>query len=491
MILNRFTVLFAAILLAGYASVASAQQRVQQSIDPARASGVISEDFLGLSYETSQMLPRSDGTRYFGASNKPLVALFKTLGVKSLRIGGNSVDSPQAGIPTDADIDSLFGFARAAGVKVIYSVRLQNGDPQVAARTAKYIQDRYADLVDCFAIGNEPSYLKPYETYREKWKAMADAMLAAAPGIKIAAPDTNPNPEWCRKLVEEFGKTGWFRMITEHDYPGGGSYSNSNAANVADLKPVAAAPVREKMLSTEWHSRYDMVLKSMTDAVAGTPIPFRLSETNSLWYGGLQDASDTFASALWSIDYLYWWAGHGAKGLNFHTGDRVGGGDKSLPSRYAAFVTAGGGYDAHPLSYGMKLFDLGGHGALIPVTIPVTAEPPASPNFSVFATVSADRTVSITFINRSHGGDGIAMDLEASLPAGCPAKDAKVLLLSAPGGDIAAKAGITLGGSAILAGGRWSGHWSSLKSYGKGEKITLRVPAATAALVQAHVCSKN
>ncbi len=101
--------------------------------------------------------------------------------------------------------------------------------------------------MDCFAIGNEPSYLKPYETYREKWKAMADAMLAAAPGIKIAAPDTNPNPEWCRKLVVEFGRTDWFRMITEHDYPGGGSYSNSNAANVADLKPVAAACVEDAL----------------------------------------------------------------------------------------------------------------------------------------------------------------------------------------------------------------------------------------------------
>jgi hypothetical protein len=275
--------------------------------------------------------------------------------------------------------------------------------------------------------------------------------------------------------------------ITEHDYPGGGSYSNSNATNVADLKPVAAAPVREKMLSTAWNTRYDMVLKSMTDAVAGTGIPFRLSETNSLWYGGLQDASDSFASALWSIDYMYWWAAHGANGLNFHTGDRVGGGDKSLPSRYAAFVTAGGGYDARPLSYGMKLFDLGGHGSLIPVTV----DRSASSDFSAFASVSADRMMSITFINRSHGSGGTAMDLEASLPAGCPAKDAKVLFLSAPAGDIAATTGITLGGSAILPGGSWSGHWTSLKSSGKGDKIAVRVPAATAALVQAHVCSKN
>src|ERR1700722_9162158 len=85
--------------------------------------------------------------------------------------------------------------------------------------------------------------------------------------------------------------------------------------------------------------------------------------------GGVEGASDSYASALWSIDYLYWWAEHGSNGLNFHTGDRAGGGDRSLPSRYAAFVTAGTGYDVRPLSYGMKVFDLGGHGRLVPVTV--------------------------------------------------------------------------------------------------------------------------
>ena len=29
-------------------------------------------------------------------------------------------------------------------------------------------------------------------------------------------------------------------------------------------------------------------------------------------------ASNAFASALWALDYLHWWAAHGAAGVNFH-----------------------------------------------------------------------------------------------------------------------------------------------------------------------------
>jgi hypothetical protein len=389
------------------------------------------------------------------------------------------------GPPTEADIDSLFGFARAAGVRVIYSVRLQDGDVQDAVRQAKYIHDHYADVMDCFAVGNEPSYLKPYEKYREKWKEMVDAMRAAAPGAKFCAPDTNPNEEWCRKLVEEFGKTDWFVMINEHNYPGGPSYKNTNAANVKDLIPIDPAPVREKMLSTEWYKTYASVLKSMTDAVAGTSLPYRLSETNSLWYGGLEGASDSYASAMWSIDYLYWWAEHGAKGLNFHTGDRAGGGDKSLPSRYTAFVTNGAGYDVHPLSYGMKAFDLGGHGKLVPVSVTQGDET----KFSTFATAS-DGAMSLTFLNRTYGTGGVEMEMEADLPASCKAKDVKMLLMTAPNGDIAAKTGLMLGGAPIAADGRWNGRWNSVKVVGKGDKINVRVPAASAAVVRAKGCGR-
>ena len=108
---------------------------------------------------------------------------------------------------------------------------------------------------------------------------------------------------------------------------------------------------------------------------------------------------------------------------------------------------------------------------------------------SAFATVSTDGLMSLTFLNRSHGADGVEMDVEASLPASCSAKDVKVLFLVAPKGDIAAKTGLTLGGAPILSDGRWNGRWTPLKGMRKNGKITVSVPAASAVVVRVSGCT--
>lgn len=105
----------------------------------------------------SLVLPAANGVHYFRPDNRPLIQLFRTLGIKNLRIGGNTSDRDAKKLPGEADLDSLFGFAKAAGVKVIYCLRLHDGDPQTDAQTVKYIMDHYAAQVDCLSIGQEPS----------------------------------------------------------------------------------------------------------------------------------------------------------------------------------------------------------------------------------------------------------------------------------------------------------------------------------------------
>ncbi len=432
----------------------STKSSVKISLNPLHPGPAISQDFLGLSYETEQVLPSANGSHYFSPDNKPLIALFKTIGVKSLRIGGNSVDRPVTAIPNEADIDQLFAFAQAAGAQVIYSVRLQDGDPQSAANVARHIYKNYSQTLDCFAIGNEPAYFKEYETYRDKWKSIKDAIVEVAPGATFCGPDTNPNPIWCKNLADEFGKAGPLSMLTVHNYPGDCSYKNPGAADIKDLIPKDAAEAREEMLSPKWYSVYEKVHQGMADSIAGTSLPFRLAETNNFWYGGLHGASDTFAAALWSIDYLYWWAGHGAKGLNFHTGDRVGGGKTSLQSRYTAFVTSEKGYDIRPLSYGMKFFNLAGHGRLIPVKIS-----PAPESLSAYATSSSEKSISLTLINKAYGPSAPETEIELHLESPNPIASARILFLTAPNHDIAATTGLTLGGKSIFEEGSWNGNW--------------------------------
>ncbi|HEX9047361.1 MAG TPA: hypothetical protein VF988_10070, partial [Verrucomicrobiae bacterium] len=172
-------------------ALTAAAPPVTVSVKTAGAGREVSPLMAGLSYETSLMLPDANGVHYFRADNKPLIAVFKTIGVKSLRIGGNSVDAPTIPLPCEADVTNFFEFAKAAGVKVIYSVRLEEStnsgalppstdtsNAATAAKVARLIHERYAEVLDCFAIGNEPNYFKTnnYAPYPPKWKAIHDAI---------------------------------------------------------------------------------------------------------------------------------------------------------------------------------------------------------------------------------------------------------------------------------------------------------------------------
>ena len=321
----------------------AAAEPIAVSVDTSKPGAEISPRMAGLSYETSLLLPDANGVHYFRPDNKPLIQLFKTLGVKVLRTGGNSVDSAEIRIPAETDVRAFFEFARAAGVKVIYSVRLEESaasgtlppstaksNATVAAAVARLIRDQYADVLDSFSIGNEPSYFKNYDVYASKWAAIRDAILAAYPKATFCGPDQNPSPDLCQRMMKDFGdETGRFVQITQHSYPCGCSYRNPTMRgpkeNPGNLIPQDAARSRAKMLAPGTYHSYEEIYKGMADTVAGTALTYRLSETNSYWFSGLQGASDSYASALWAADYLSWWANHGADGLNFHTGDQTGG----------------------------------------------------------------------------------------------------------------------------------------------------------------------
>lgn len=406
--------------------------------------------------------------------------MFKTVAVKSLRIGGNSVDASSIPIPTENDIHSFFKFAKAAGVKVIYSVRLQNGDPEKAKEAAKIIYENYRDVLESFAIGNEPSYYKDYDVYVSKWTAIRDAILEVYPGAVFSGPDQNPDAKRLKQLVGQFGnQKGGLVQITQHSYPLGCSYTNYKEHDVTKLISFDAVKSREKMLNDSVHSIYEGILTGMEDAVKGTPITFRLTETNSFWFSGLKGASDSYASALWGLDYLHWWMSHGAAGLNFHTGDFTGG-EIVLPCRYAAFVSSGTGYEARPLAYGMKMFSLGACSRYLPVKV-------ASPgsNVSAYAGLDEGNVVVITLINKAlKSGSPKMIDIQFDQPL----RKCKVetILLKSTTGDVGAgSSDITIGDLPIVNDASWKGQWSKLSGGHINEnKIHVTLPSASALVLR-------
>ncbi len=131
--------LASALLVFGLATRTVANEPlVTVTLDTENPGPVIPADFEGLSFEASLLLPGPDGVHYFRRDNHALIHLFHTLGIKSLRLGGNTADRDARKLPDEADLDSLFAFAKAAEVKIIYCLRLHGGDPQADARTAKY-----------------------------------------------------------------------------------------------------------------------------------------------------------------------------------------------------------------------------------------------------------------------------------------------------------------------------------------------------------------
>jgi len=448
------------------------QSAVTIRVDASQPGALISEDFLGLSFETARVLPNPDGTYYFSAQNEHLVALFRTLGIRSLRIGGNTADRGTIAIPSHADIDNLFAFAQKAGVKVIYTFRLREGNPHQAAETAKYIMERHGADLKCFAIGNEPNvFAAEYPKYRDEWKryAVLIASPAYAPDAKFCGPNATPGrSRWSKDFAEDFAEKGYIEFISQHAYPGG------SGRNVKDQ-----AAAREAMLSTRWIDSYADFSETFVPAVKAKGLTYRIEETNNFFHGGAEGVSDSFAAALWGLDFLYWWAFRGAAGLNFHTGDSVAAGDANNRCHYAVFTTSPKGYWVRPLGYAIKAFDLGSHGRTVPTVVVSNA---GTKNVSAYGVLSDNGDLYVTLINKeTRSVDGDTKVLLQGIDAFF---DPEIVVLSAPGGSIAAASGITLAGAQISEDAAWEGKWKALPSESGNRQIVVELPAATAAVVR-------
>ncbi len=450
------------------AATALAQSPITINVDTKIPGATIPDDFAGLSFEMQCVLPGTNGAYFFSPKNQPLIAMFQTLGIKNLRVGGNTADRPGVAVPGPADADSLFAFAQAAGVKVIYTLRLRQGSAKDVVPIAKYIEQHYRAQLACFAIGNEPDvFTREYSVYRDEWKKYVAAITAVTPEAKFCGPCATPTRvAWSRQFAEDFAKSGLITYITQHDYPGGDSRRATN---------VVAA--RDQMLSPVWLNHYEKFYNAFATTALSNSLPYRYDEANSFYDGGAEEVSDTFASALWGLDFLHWWAAHGADGVNFHTGDKVAARDMNKPCRYAAFWSSSQGYNVHPVGYGIKAFDLGGHGSVLPLTISNSD----SLDLTAYAVRGGDKTLLVTIINKEHRTGGRSADV--TINATGMGGRGQVIFLSAPDSNVAVKTGVTLGGAPIEDSGSWAGKWKPLAANETNQhKVT--VPVASAAIVK-------
>ena len=78
---------------------ARAQPSVNVELLSQQPGPAISANFVGLSFEMRDMFTDTNGNHFFSPSNKRLIATFKQLGIKSLRVGGSTADRPTLPVP--------------------------------------------------------------------------------------------------------------------------------------------------------------------------------------------------------------------------------------------------------------------------------------------------------------------------------------------------------------------------------------------------------
>ena len=489
------------------------------SIDMEHPGPVIPEDFAGLSFERGPLNSGNAGVPgyLFSPETDSLITLFRNLGLRSLRIGGGSIDTMAvAGTGSDGftGIDKLFEFAAAACTRVIYSLRLLNPSSapiadlaSVDAKIAEHIWAEYPELLASFAIGNEPDWHSyhtypghpldlaicettpgvpgsAYPSYLADWGTFADAVAAVAPGAMLSGPDTGaystqtytPSPalgmSWTQRFAIDKGSTGRIAEVTQHYYVGDGPGQTTAAQAITNMLSPAwvqgTAPAPQPTNTT--YTPYRWLYANIFAPVAAAGLRCRLTESND-YLTGIDGASNAFASALWALDHLHWWAAHGAAGVNFHNKQWLTT-DTIVPDPAAA-----GRYMVTPKGYGIKAFTLGSGGQVLPVQI----GNPLGINVTAYC-VRADDDYYVTVINKTQGRAAADAPVTFTLPgAGLRAGEVMTLTSGQPGGAAAASA--TLGGATITGSLPWAGTWTEVPPDPQGH-LGVTVRAATAAIVR-------
>jgi hypothetical protein len=455
---------------------AAQTEPVTMTVAPDTGGPALSDDFLGLSYETSILLP-VNGNYYFGPFNQALLNTFKTLGIKSLRVGGNSVDDPHIAVPDIQDIELLFEFARAANVKVIYSFRLKNGDPVATPRLAKFIEAHYADVLDAFAIGNEPSfYLKTFPDYYWQWRPYYDAILQSIANPKFDGPSVSRDDEYTIDFANAVSPGEHLTMASNHYYfLGSGREGEKNPAKTR-------ARFLQNHLDADYQKKYDKV----GAVLAAKGIPYRIDEMNSCYDGGAKGSSDTYASTLWALDCTHWWAAHHILGVNYHTGESVGRDGVFGAANYAAFVhaTNGVGFVMRPQAYAYLAFTQGAHGRPLGVSINVAA----NFNFNAYAYHDNDGSYYLTLINKSYGTNARPASVSIQLQQNTEQGTWQRMDVVQKNQDVAAKADVMLGGAMVDTDGLWHGKWKKVR-HASPASLTVVVAPASAAIL--HLVPKK
>jgi hypothetical protein len=389
-----------------------------------------------------------------GAPNTVFFRLMRNLGHGVLRLGGNSQDNtcwnPSAaphpawckGKLTSADFRLYSDAAKATDWRLIVGVNLKQNSSRWALREVTQGIARAIDPQEVLGleIGNEsdlfnrggfrpPTYsitdfVNDFSAYANAFRENPVAKRYAVVGPAVCCRWDNARD--LGEFIDGMGAAK-LRLVTVHKYP---------------LTTCGGRSVTiQELLAPALMTKFNDAERSLVSAAHDHKLPIALAETNSASCGGMPGVSNSFASSLWGLDWLFAAAEDGFRGVNFHTSYRAGGSSYDPIDTYGdmdAFHHVRYRIVVRPLYYAMYLFSQNASGEyLVPAKIHTNA------NVRAFATTAcSDCAVNVVVINKDLLASG-----RVRVHLADRARPARLTLLRAPKLDSQSAEEISYGGA--------------------------------------------
>ena len=159
-------------------------------------------------------------------------------------------------------------------------------------------------------------------------------------------------------------------------------------------------------------------------------IPYRISECNSFYNGGAPGVSNSYASSLWVIDFLFDVALGGSTGVNMHGGGRS-------PGYTPIADDSGGVIEARPEYYGLLLFALAGPGTLFETQLAA-----GTVDATAYAVGTASGGLNLIVVNKD-----TLQNLTLTIATNQNIQSATVQTMT--GASLAATSGVTIQGATV------------------------------------------
>ena len=346
-------------------------------------------------------------------------------------------------------------------------------------------------------LGNEYDNVTTL-TAAEYWDTMKQyqaAIQAAVPHAKVKMVGPSANTARTNLRLDEFvsaiqadteiNPQQVLSELASHWYPG--SHCGSSNMTIAQLmSPTTHTNTRTKMNGV-------MAIGARLDHT----IPSTINESNSASCSGMPGVSNSYATSLWSLDYLMQTAQHGLSRLQFHTNTAAVCGDfKARDSAdypvsyryYGAFCAAdeqamaANELSATPLYYGLWAFRQVPTGQFVHIDLPDSA----LGKLRAYGVLGKGGTLTVVVINVQDPANAASTTdrIQLSLPSSYADASQVTLQSSAPQGFASLDPStITLGGQQVAADGSASGTPISTPVPVDHRSATVTVTPGTAGIV--------